>query len=662
MGGAHVSTKRPLRFDDLLTQTRASRPRVTPDGAWVFFVGTRPDPDQNRNVSHLYRVPLDGGKAVQITRHGTSNGDHEISPDGKWVAFTSNRSGISQVWVLPVDGGEARQVTTLKLGARRPAWFPDGKRFLAISAVYRDTGDQEEIARREEAREKEKPGYRVIDRLMFRHWDAWTDDKVDHLFAVEVESGKAQDLTPGPYPVPPLSLTGDPDYAVSPDGSEICFVSLREDALATSTNTNLWTIPASGGEPKRISPWDGCNAFPAYSPDGSRIAYLGMRRAGYEADKRELVILDRKTGKITEVAPGLRGSAGVPVWSPDGERIHFAAQDEGRMRVYAVDADGGEPVELTGHATDHDPAVSPDGEWLVFARETLNAPPEIWRVPSGGGKDEALTRLNAENLAGLEMNEAEDFWFEGAKGARVHGMIVMPPRFETGKKYPTVFLIHGGPQGMFGLDFHERWNVQLFAAQGYVTVMMNPRGSTGYGQEFVDAIRGEWGGACYEDLRRGFDHVLATFDYCDPGRTAAAGASFGGFMVNWIAGQTDRFRCLVSHDGIMNTEMMDWATDELWFTEWEFGGAPWEAPEEYRKWSPHLNVENMKSPMLVIQGEQDFRCPVSEGLDLFTALQRRGVPSRLLYFEDEGHWVLKPKNRRVWWETVLGWLEKYLKD
>ncbi len=381
-----MSTKRPLRFDDLLVQTRASRPRVSPDGAWVFFVGTRPDPDENRNVSHLYRVPLDGGETVQITRHGYSNGDHSFSPDGKWIAFTSDRSGSPQIWVLPVDGGEARQVTTLELGAGRPVWFPDGKRLLAVSPVYRDTADQAEIARRKQEREKEKPAHRVIDRLMFRHWDTWTDDKVDHLFAVDVESGSATDLTPGPYPVPPRSLTGDPDYAVSPDGEEVCFVSLRDEAQALSTNTNLWTAPVSGpaAEPKRISPWAGCNAFPAYSPDGSRIAYLGMRRAGYEADKRELLVYDRATGAIGEAAPKLRGSAGAPVWSPDGERIYFAAQDEGRTRLYAVSADGGEPAELTGHATDHDPAVSPDGEWLVFARETLNAPPEIMRVPVGG--------------------------------------------------------------------------------------------------------------------------------------------------------------------------------------------------------------------------------------------------------------------------------------
>jgi dipeptidyl aminopeptidase/acylaminoacyl peptidase len=269
--------------------------------------------------------------------------------------------------------------------------------------------------------------------------------------------------------------------------------------------------------------------------------------------------------------------------------------------------------------------------------------------------------MNEKLLGELELQDPVDFWFEGANDERVHGFILKPPGFEAGKKYPVVFLIHGGPQSAFTLDFHERWNAQLFASPGFVVVQINPRGSTGFGQEFTDAIRGEWGGATYEDLSRGFDYVLGKYEYCDPERTAAAGASFGGFMVNWIAGRTDRFKCLVSHDGIFNTEMMDFATDELWFTEWEFGGAPWESPESYLKWSPHLHVDKMKTPLLVIQGEQDFRCVATEGLTLFTALQRKGVPSKLLYFPDEGHWVLKPKNRKVWNETVLGWLEKYLK-
>jgi dipeptidyl aminopeptidase/acylaminoacyl peptidase len=635
------------------------------------FVATRPDLEKNRNQSHLFRVSIDGGEVVQLTRRGSSNTEPALSPDGRWIAFTSNRADKTpQIWMLPAAGGEARQITKLRLGARRPVWFPDGNRLVAISPVYPDTIHQSQIEKREDELKEKGPGPRVIESLMFRHWDSWSEDKIDHLFVVEVESGDVRDLTPGPYPVPPRSLGGTPDYAVSPDGNEVCFVSLREpdkahftesNFQALSTNLNLWVVPSGGGEPRRISPWGGVNAFPAYSPDGSRIAFTGMRRAGYEADKRELLICEPKSGAIEEVAAGFDQSVGPPVWSPDGKKLYFAAQDRGRSRIYSVSAGGGEPEAVTEKAVDTTPFVSPDGKTLIFARQTATAPPEIYRVGTGGKGQRTLTSMNEKLLGELELQDPVDFWFEGANDERVHGFILKPPGFEAGKKYPVVFLIHGGPQSAFTLDFHERWNAQLFASPGFVVVQINPRGSTGFGQEFTDAIRGEWGGATYEDLSRGFDYVLGKYEYCDPERTAAAGASFGGFMVNWIAGRTDRFKCLVSHDGIFNTEMMDFATDELWFTEWEFGGAPWESPESYLKWSPHLHVDKMKTPLLVIQGEQDFRCVATEGLTLFTALQRKGVPSKLLYFPDEGHWVLKPKNRKVWNETVLGWLEKYLK-
>lgn len=656
--------RRPIRFEDMLRLARAGSPRISPDGRQVVFTVTRPDREANRNRTHLYRVPADGGDAIQLTRRGNANTDPAFSPDGAWIAFTSDRADeTSQIWLMPADGGEARQVTTLRLGARRPVWFPDGKRILVVSPTYPGLATEELIAQREDERKESGATHRVIDALMFRHWDHWTEGKVDHLFVIDVETGEGRDLTPGPHPVPPLSLTGVPDYAISPDGTEVCFVSLRDDRQATSTNSNLWTVPAKGGEPKRVSPWDGCNAFPAYSPDGTRIAFCGMRRAGYEADKRELLVLDRASGKVEEVAPAFDLSAGPPRWSPDGKHLYFGAEAKARRHLFEVEAKGGEPGALTAaDGVDGNPALAPDGKFLVFARETMTSPPELFRASAKGGKEQVLTSVNRAVLDELDLGEGEDFWFEGAEGAQVHGIILRPPGFEAGKKYPTVFLIHGGPQSAFTYDFHDRWNTQLFASPGYVVVMVNPRGSTGYGQAFTDAIHGEWGGACYEDLSRGFDHVLETFDFCDAERTAAAGASFGGFMVNWIAGKTDRFRCLVSHDGIMNTEMMDYATDELWFTEWEFEGTPWDSPEAYLKHSPHLHVKNMKTPMLVIQGEQDFRCVVSEGLTLFTALQRRGVPSRLLYFPDEGHWVLKPRNREVWYETVLGWIDKYLSE
>ena len=656
-----MPTRRPITIDDLLATARASSPVFSPDGRYAVTAVTRPDAESDSNHTHLYRVEVGGGAPRRLTADGTSNTHPAFSPDGAWLAFTSNRRGTPQIWVLPAAGGEARRITDWPLGARGPVWFPGSGRLLVAAAVYRDAPDREAVEKREAERKEAGTSPRVIDELMFRHWDSWTEGRIDHLFSVDVESGRMTDLTPGPYPAPPRSLSGAPEYAVSPDGDEVCFVSLRDLDQALSTNLNLWRIPAGGGEPRRISPGEGANTFPAYSPDGRFIAYCAMERAGYEADRRELRIFDRASGEVRAPAPGFDRSPGAPVWSPDGTHLYFAAQDRGATRVFRLAASGGEPVPVTGGATDSRPAVHPESGYLLGARESFVSPPELHRIPAAGGVPEPVTAFNASLLEELDLDEGEDFWFEGARGARVHGFLIRPPGFSEGERYPVVFLIHGGPQSMFGPDFHERWNPQVFASRGFVVVMINPRGSTGYGQAFTDAIRGEWGGACYEDLIRGFDHVLETYPFCDPGRTGAAGASFGGFMVNWMAGRTDRFRCLVSHDGIFNTEMMHWLTDELWFTEWEFEGPPWESPEAYRRYSPHLHVQNMSTPMLVIQGEQDFRCVTAEGLGLFTALKRRGVPARLLYLPDEGHWVLKPRNRRVWYETVLDWLERYLK-
>ncbi len=652
----------PFRFKDFLDQRRASQPVLSPDGRDLVFTVVQPSWDKNTNIRHIFRVDPGGGEPRQLTNAGTSNADPAFSPDGQYLAFTSNRSGTSQIWLLPSTGGEARQLTRLALGARRPVWFPDGRKLLVISPVKVEAPGHEPVGGQDSSSPgSDGPAPIVAGELMFRHWDSWTEGKVDHLFVVDVATGEARDLVPGPWPVPPRSLTGHPDYAISPDGTEVCFVSLRESEQAWSTNTNLWVIPAEGGTPRRISPWPGCNAFPAYSPDGRYIAYCGMLRAGYESDRREILVHDRRRRTTRELAPGFDRSAGPLQWSPDGSRLCFSAEDSGAVRLFVVPSEGGTPGPITAACTDHSPRWTPDGSSIVFVRETFRSPPEIWRQGFGRSEPVPITGLNDSVMDRLVLNEPEPFGYLGAKGLRIHGFLLKPPGFQEGRKYPVVFLIHGGPQGAWGPDFHERWNLQLFASPGYVVVAINPRGSTGYGQDFVDAIHGEWGGDCYEDLQRGFDYVLDTFEFCDGQRCAAAGASFGGFMVNWIAGHTDRFKCLVSHDGIFNTEMMAWVTDELWFTEWEFDGLPWDSPEAYRRYSPHLHVENMKTPMLVIQGEQDFRCTAAEGLGLFTALQRRGVESRLLYFRDEGHWVVKPRNRQLWWDTVLGWLDAHLR-
>ncbi len=636
-------------------------PSPSPAGDRVVFVVKRPDLEANRNGLQLWSVDLPEGEPRQLTTAGSVNCEPAFSPDGSLLAFTSNRADGRQIWLLPSAGGEARQLTKLPGGAWRAVWFADGTRLLVISSVFADASDDDAVKARIEAAKARKSSGRVIDSLMFRHWDSWREERVDHVFVVDVQTGEATDLTPGPWPAPPLSLSGPPDFCASPDGGSVYFTSVRDDDLARSTNVNIWRVPSDGSQPpERVSPGGGCNVFPAISPCGHHLAYCAMERVGYEADRLSLVKLDLDSGELTELCPDFDRMVMAPAWSADGQWLLFHAEDHARTRIYKVPAAGGTPEPLTSDATDRGEVLAADGATVFFERQSLLGPPELHAVPFAGGPPRALTAFNGEQLAGIELNTPEDFYYEGADGLRCHGVVIKPPGHQPGEKHPVVFLIHGGPQGAFGHDFHERWNAQLFAAPGYAVVMLNPRGSTGFGQAMTDAIRGEWGGACLEDLQRGFDHVFAHYEFCDPERAAAAGASFGGFMVNWMAAHDHRFRCLVSHDGIFNTEMMEYLTDELWFTEWEFEGVPWENPTAYRQYSPHLHVETMATPMLVIQGEQDFRCTAAEGLGLFTALQRRGVPSRLLWFPDEGHWVVKPANREQWWITVHDWLARWL--
>ncbi len=652
---------RPFTVTDLLQQRRAMSPCPAPDGGRLVFVVKQADLDKDANDLQLWEIPLPGGAPRQLTTAGTVNCEPAFSPDGSLLAFTSNRADGRQIWLLPAAGGEARQLTTLPGGASRAVWFPDGQRLLVISSVFADASQDAVVRERIQAGKDRKASGKVIDALMFRHWDSWLDGRVDHVFVVDVATGQAADLTPGPWPAPPLSLSGPPDYCASPDGAEVFFTSVRDAELARSTNVNIWRVDSDGSAPpERVSPGQGCNVFPALSPCGSFLAYCAMERAGYEADLLRLVRLDLDSGELVELCPGFDRMVMAPQWSADGQWLVFHAEDHGRTRLYRIPATGGTPEPITSGATDRGEALSSDSATVYFERQSLQGPPELCAVPLLGGEPSGLTSLNAAQLVELALPPAEDFYYEGAEGLRCHGVVVRPPNFDPSQRYPVVFLIHGGPQGAFGHDFHERWNAPLFAAPGYVVVMLNPRGSTGFGQAMTDAIRGEWGGACFEDLQRGFDHTLASYPFCDPERMAAAGASFGGFMVNWIASHDHRFRCLVSHDGIFNTEMMEYLTDELWFTEWEFEGVPWENPTAYRQYSPHLHVEKMQTPMLVVQGEQDFRCTGAEGLGLFTALQRRGVPSRLLWFPDEGHWVVKPANRELWWTTVHEWLARYL--
>jgi dipeptidyl aminopeptidase/acylaminoacyl peptidase len=663
---AQPAAKRAITFDDLVALHRVSDPQVSPDGRWVAYTVGTPDREANRTATNLWLVAVAGGEPRQLTRSGRDRRPR-WSPDGRRLAFLSTRDGAAQVYVIALDGGEAKKLTTLSTGADNVLWAPDGKWLAFTSEVHPDCRDDACNAQRDAAREKNKVKARVYDRLLYRHWNTWSEGKRSHLFVVAAEGGTPRDLVPGAdYDVPPFSLGGPEPIAFSPDGAELCFTANTDKDEALSTNADLFVVPVAGGEARRLTGANrGYDGGPAYSPDGRFLAYQAQLTYGYESDRWRLMLYDRQSGKHTNLTENFDRSVDSPAWLPDGRSIYFHAEDRGHVPLYQVAASGGEPKVVLKEMYVSEFALTADGRTLLFTRASMTMPAELFAANADGSSLRQLTRHNAERLAALELNAAEHFWFAGAGGTQVHGMLLRPPRFDPAKKYPTVLICHGGPQTMFGDAWSYRWNAQLFAAPGYVVVMINRRGSTGFGQKFTDEIVGDYGGRAFEDLMKGVDHVLAKYPFVDGTRMAAAGASYGGFMINWMASQSkDRFKALVTHASIFNQVSMYGATEELWFMEWDQQGMPWTNPEGYRKWSPGSYAADFgkyKTPTLVIHGEQDYRVPYTEGLQMFTALQRQGVPSKLVLYPDEGHWILKPQNSEFWYKTVLGWLATYLR-
>jgi len=667
---ALAQAKRPFTFDDMMALKRVGEPVVSPDGRWVLLSAVHVNLEENTRKPHIWIVPLAGGEARQLTSDAAGEDRPRFSPDGNQILFVSSREGGSQVWVNDFESaagalaGAPRKVTNISTEAEGALWSPDGKHILFVSQVYPDCADDPCNKARDEEREKSKVKASTFTRLLFRHWATYSIGKRSHLFVVPVEGGVARDLTPGDHDVPPFNLGGQDMYAFSPDGQEIAYTSNIDEVEATSTNNEVFIVPVAGGKAKKISTSPGSDSTPLYSPDGRYIAWRMQLRAGYESDRWRLVIYDRKSAAITNLTEQFDRWVGSFVWAPDSSRIYFTAEDQGESPIHVVEVTGG-PVREVTRGTNDNLTVTPDGAVLVFTRMSVRFPNEIYVLPvvlaGQGSQARPLTQVNEGVLSRVHLSPLEPFWFRGAEGARVHGFLLKPPAFEAGRRYPLKFLIHGGPQGAWGDDWSFRWNAQLFAASGYVVVMINFRGSTGYGQRFIDQINADWGGRPYQDLMLGLDYVVHRYPFIDSSRVCALGASFGGYMVNWIIGHTNRFKCAVSHDGIFSTESAYGTTEELWFPEWEFRGTPWTNRLTYRRWSPHLHAARFLTPTLVVHGQLDYRLDVSEGFQLFTTLQRRKVPSKMLYFPDEGHWVLKPQNSRLWYQTVNGWVDQWLK-
>ena len=674
--GSATSGKRPFTFEDMMALKRVGEPVPSPDGKWVVFSAEDVDLEANTKKSHLWIVPATGGEARRLNLTENEEDRPRFSPDGKRLMWRSKATTPPQIWMsgfTPESGGldgEPHQVTNISTGAEAAIWSPDGKNILFVSAVYPDAKDDAENKRRDEELNNSKVKAKIFTGLLYRHWMSFTENKRSHLFVVpadtrvtdETAPSIARDITPGDRDVPPFNLGGQDMYAISPDGQEVAYTSNIDEVEATSTNNEIFLIPITGGTPKKISTAAGNDNTPVYSPDGKYIAWRSMARAGFEADKQSLIIYERSSGKLRNATADWDRSVGDLAWTPDSTALFFTAEDRGEAPIFALPVDGKQPTEIARlHAGDL--VFSKDGKSLFFSRVSIAAPAEIARIDvNGTGKADAaaVTRVNDAMLSQVAMQPLEPFTFKGANNVDVQGFMVKPPNFDSTKKYPVKFLIHGGPQGAWGNSWTYRWNAQLFAATGnYVVVMINPHGSTGYGQKFTDGVSGDWGGKPYVDLMKGLDYLEKTYPFIDKNRVAAMGASYGGYMVNWIMGQTDRFKCIVSHDGVFNTEAAYGTTEELWFVEWEFNGPPWKNRELYRKFSPHLHAEKFKTPTLVIHGQLDYRLDVAEGFQLFTTLQRLKVPSKMLYFPDEGHWVTKPQNSRLWYKTVNGWVDQW---
>lgn len=665
-GALAQSSPKPFTVPELLKLRRVGDPQLSPDGRTVAYTVTVPDVEANRNRTHIYVVPVTGGQPRQLTDGDSSASSPRWSPDGLRLAYVTG----GQIWTMDSDGGNRKQMTNISTGASDPLWSPDGKHIAFVSDIYPECDDDECNRRRETEVEKSRVKAHVAERLLYRHWASWKGGKRTHIFIVPVAGGAARDLTPGDYDAPVFSLGGPADFAFSPDSRELAFARNTDPVEAVSTNSDLFIVPIAGGEARRITGDNkGADQSPVYSPDGRFIAYRSQATAGFESDRWRLMLYDRQTGRSRELISGFDLAVESIAFTSDSKHIYFTSGERGRHPIYVVkvaDGSGGKLIE----GFNDDVKISRDGRLLVFTRSSATAPTEIYTAALTGPTSaphervKQLTRENDEAMKAFGLRPVEEALWKGADNRTVAGWLYKPPHFDEKKKYPLLVLIHGGPQSAWNDAWSYRWNPQIYASRGYVVFAPNPRGSTSYGQQFTNEITGDWAGKVYTDIMNGVAQVV-TLPYVDKERVGAAGASYGGYMVNWLLGHNDhpavKFKVFVSHAGLFNMESFYGATEELWFPEWEFKGTPWDAPELYEKWSPHRFAKNFKTPTLVTHGELDFRVPVGESLQLFTYLQRRNVPSKLVVFPDEGHWILKPQNSLVWYTHVLDWLDKHLK-
>jgi dipeptidyl aminopeptidase/acylaminoacyl peptidase len=705
--------KRPMTFEDMMNMKRLGDTAVSPDGKWLAYSVTSVDLAKNKKTAELWLQAIAGGEPRKID--GTHPGDSglQFSSDGHSVLFLSSRTGAEQIWLADFDtltgtASNLRKLSNLDLGIDNAIWSPDAKSILFTAEVFpdcpaiapHDGGKGAECNFSRDAEAAASPvKAQIFTHLLYRHWDHFTGPKRSHLFLIDVATGEMRDLTPNdPHDVPPFSMAGGCGCAFSPDSKELAFTENLDPEPATSVSAKIFTLDLTNAaaKPVAVSNSNGGNFNPAYSPDGKYLAWRSEERAGYEADKFRLFLLDRTTRQTKNLLPNFDRWVDEFAWTTDSQGFFIASGQEGDVSLFSINLEGNLiQLKRRGEFSDIHPLA--DGKSLLVSRMFVTRPSEIVRVrlgkvvvfdglkwispsqpPASDSETDVsfhtgvvelrdLTHLNDALLAQLDLPKMEDYWFTAADGTKLEGFIVRPPAFDPNKKYPVKFLIHGGPQGAWGDAWSYRWNPELFAANGYVVVMVNMRGSTGYGQAITDGVNGDWGGKPFTDLMTGLDEAEKKFPFIDKNRECALGASYGGYMANWVLGHTDRFKCIVSHDGMFNPESAFASTEEDWFNIWEFKGHPWDyygkpdSENPFRKWAPMMSAKNFKTPTLVIHGQLDYRLDVSEGFQLFDTLQLLKVPSKMLYFPDEGHWVLKPQNSQLWWKTVNDWVDEWTK-
>ncbi len=662
---AASSDTHPFSIHDMLAMDRISDPQVSPDGRWIVFTLRKTDLEADKGRTDLWLIDTDGTDLRRLTSHPESDFNPRWAPDGKSVWFISTRSDSSQVWRIRVDGGEAQQVTDLPLDVGNLLVSPDGRHIAFTIEVFPDCKTIADTKDRLDKIEQRKTSGRIYEQIFVRHWDTWKDGRRSHLFVMPAAGGDAVDLMWGMDADTPSRPFGGPEeITFTPDGRGLVF-SARDAGRAEpwSTDFNLYMVPIDGSAPLKCltednKAWD---TNPVFSPDGRILAYLAMTRPGYESDRFRIVLRNWPDGEKRVLTENWDRSPSSFCFSIDGGTIYAAATNVGQKSLFAVNVKNGLVRTIVKEGYIGSPTVAFNR--IIYGMSNLSSPVELYSVEPDGRDIRKITNINDEKLAAARMGEYEQFTFAGWNGQTVYCYVVKPVDFNPAIKYPVAFLIHGGPQGSFGNSFHYRWNPQAYAGAGYAAVMVDFHGSTGYGQAFTDSIRGDWGGKPLEDLKKGLAAALKRYPWMEADRVGALGASFGGFMINWISGNwPDRFRCLVNHDGNIDERMAYFDTEELWFPEWDHIGTPWDNPVGYEKHNPVNFVKNWKTPMLVIHGALDYRVADTQGLGTFNALQRLGIPSKLLYFPDENHWVLKPANSILWHETVIGWLDRWLKD